>query len=88
MGVGGGGTVSLSWVASPANEGGPVSDYVIQYRTNTAGSRWVTVNDGVSAANATTIRRLVAGRGYIFRVAAKNLAGLGAYSAESAVVTA
>jgi titin len=36
--VGGGGTVSLSWAASSSNAGGPIRDYVIQYRSAAAGS--------------------------------------------------
>jgi titin len=87
IGVGAGGTIALSWVGSPANAGGRVSDYVIQYRLSTS-SRWVTVRDGVSATASATVSRLVAGRGYVFRVAAKNLAGQGAFSAETAEVIA
>jgi hypothetical protein len=87
IGVGGGGVVSHTWTGSPANAGGPVRDYVIQYRL--AGSnRWLTVNDGVSGATSATIRRLSVGRSYIFRVAAKNLAGQGLFSAESAPILA
>jgi hypothetical protein len=87
VGIGAGGTIALSWIGSPANAGGRVSDYVIQYRLSTS-SRWVTVRDGVSATASATVARLVAGRGYVFRVAAKNLAGQGAFSAETSEVIA
>jgi titin len=87
VGIGAGGTIALSWVGSPANAGGRVSDYVIQYRLSTSG-RWVTVRDGVSSSTSAIVSRLVAGRGYVFRVAAKNLAGQGAFSAETAEVIA
>ena len=80
--------VSLTWAASSANAGGPIRDYVIQYRSAAAGSRWFTYTDGVTSANAATVRRLIAGRSYIFRVAAKNLAGQGAFSSPSAAITA
>jgi hypothetical protein len=88
IGVGSGGTVSLSWTASSSNAGGPIRDYVIQYRSAAAGSRWFTYTDGVTSANAATVRRLVAGRAYVFRVAAKNLAGQGTFSSPSAAITA
>ena len=87
VGTGFGGTVNLSWNASPANDGGPVSDYVIQYRLASS-SRWLTYNDGVSSTSSATIRRLMAGQNYVFRVAAKNLAGQGLFSAESAAIRA
>ena len=88
VGVGSGGMVSLTWAASSANAGGPIRDYVIQYRSTAAGSRWFTYTDGVTSVNAATVRRLVAGRSYIFRVAAKNLAGQGAFSSPSDVIRA
>ncbi|NDC64583.1 MAG: fibronectin type III domain-containing protein, partial [Planctomycetia bacterium] len=87
VGSGFGGTINLSWGASPANDGGPVSDYVIQYRL-AGSSRWLTYSDGVSGAASATIRRLAVGRDYVFRVAAKNLAGQGLFSAESAAIRA
>jgi L-lactate utilization protein LutC len=87
-GVGSSGTVSLSWAASSSNAGGPIRDYVIQYRSVAAGSRWLAYNDGVTSANTATVRRLVPGRAYVFRVAAKNLAGTGAFSSPSAVIRA
>jgi titin len=87
VGIGSGGTIALSWVGSPTNAGGRVSDYVIQYRLSTS-SRWVTVRDGVSSSTSAIVSRLVAGRGYVLRVAAKNLAGQGAFSAETSEVIA
>jgi titin len=79
----GGGRYSLTWNAVAGNAGGAVTDYVIQYRVNSArGSRWVTFRDPVSAATSATLSRLTNRTGYVFRVAAKNLAGIGAYSAE------
>jgi titin len=86
-GIGGGGTVQLTWTASSANAGGTIRDYVIQYRT-AAGSRWFTYIDGVNAGNGTTVSRLGAGRSYVFRVAARNLAGVSVFSSASAAITA
>ena len=84
--VGGGGRASLAWTAATANQGGRPTDYVIQYRLSGSGSRWVTYNDGSSSVAAASLRGLRSGRLYDFRVAAKNLAGLGAFSAESGPV--
>lgn len=70
------GTVRLTWTAPPATAGGPVSSYVVQYaRAGT--TTWTTVN---VAGTTTSITRLLAGRGYTFRIAARNLAGQGAFS--------
>jgi hypothetical protein len=83
--IGGGGRASLAWTASTANQGGRPLDYVIQYRLSGSGP-WVTYNDGSSSVAAASLRGLRTGRFYDFRVAAKNLAGLGAFSAESGPV--
>jgi hypothetical protein len=82
----GSGRYSLAWNAVAGNAGGAVTDYVIQYRVNSArGSRWVTFKDSVSTSTSATLTRLTNRTGYVFRVAAKNLAGIGAYSAEFTV---
>ena len=84
--IGGGGRAALSWTATTANQGGRPTDYVIQYRLSGSGSRWVTYNDGSSSVAAANLRGLRSGRFYDFRVAGKNVAGLGAFSAESGPV--
>ncbi len=81
--VAGRGIYSLQWDAVAGNGGGPATDYVIQYRVNSAAnSRWVTAKDAVSANPAATLRQLTARQGYVFRVAAKNRSGIGAFSSE------
>jgi len=79
VGIGGASKVVLNWTAPAVNAGGPVVDYVIQYRLSTS-SVWVTVADGISTATTTTVTRLSTGRDYVFRVAAKNMAGQGAFT--------
>jgi subtilisin family serine protease len=72
------GQVKLSW--SPASNGGAsISDYVVQRSANRRS--WTTIRDGVSTARTAIISRLRNGTPYWFRVAAKNTAGLGRWSA-------
>ncbi len=75
----GSGQVQLTWIA-PADDGGAtITDYVIQRSTD--GSTWTTVDDGVSLATASTVRGLVNGTQYRFRVAVRNVVGQGPWSA-------
>lgn len=79
--------VSLTWTA-PGNTGGvALSDYVIQYSSD-SGSNWTTYSDGVSTSTSATVSPLTNGTSYIFRVAAVNTASLqGSYSTPSSAVT-
>jgi filamentous hemagglutinin family protein len=88
VGIGEHGPADAAAPTINANAGGSIRDYVIQYRSAAAGSRWLTYTDGVTSVNAATVRRLVAGRAYVFRVAAKNLAGTGAFTSPSDVIRA
>jgi len=80
-----GAAIILSWNPATGSAGGPVTDYVVQYRLNTPNARWLTYRDLTSPANSANLS-LRAGYSYVFRVAAKNLAGVGAFSAQSAPV--
>ena len=73
----GNGQVSLTWNA-PANDGGdPITDYRVQYRK--AGAlTWMTFPDGGGNDTTATVKPLVNGTSYEFRVKAKNAVGLGA----------
>jgi len=82
IGIKVGTSVSLSWNPVPGNAGGPVKDYVVQYRLNTPTARWLTYSDLVSPASSATLQ-LRTGYSYVFRVAAMNLAGIGAFSTQS-----
>ncbi len=64
----------LSWNAA-ADNGAPITDYVIQ--SSVDGTTWTTVNDGVSTATTYTVNGLINALRYSFRVAAKNAVGLG-----------
>ena len=78
--------VSLSWTAPTSAGSSAITDYVVQYSSN-SGSSWATFNDGTSTATSATVTGLTSGTGYIFRVAAVNSVGTGSYSANSGTVT-
>src|SRR6185437_7540389 len=77
--------VSLSWTA-PSTGGSAITDYVMQFSSN-GGSTWLTFSDAVSTATTTTVTGLTNGTAYVFRVAAVNVVGTGAFSAASASET-
>jgi len=82
-GTAGNGTVALSWTAASGGGGLSVTDYVIQYSTN-SGSSWS--NFGNSGLASATVSNLTNGYYYVFRVAARNAAGVGPYSANSSTI--
>jgi hypothetical protein len=85
VGVGGNTQVSLAWSAPSSNGGQAITDYVIQYSSN-SGSAWTTFTDLVSSATSAVVTGLTNGTSYIFQVAAKNSVGTGGYSVASAAV--
>jgi len=80
------GRVALAWSA-PNNGGAVITDYLVEYRTNVAGSVWQVFGDGVSAGTSTTVTGLTNGTAYLFRVTAVNAIGQGQPSAESSAAT-
>jgi ELWxxDGT repeat protein len=80
VGTPGNGRVSLKWKAPKSSGGSAITDYVIQYKTALATS-WTTYQDGTSTATSATVERLKNGTKYVFRVSAKNAAGMSAFSA-------
>ena len=67
-------TVTVSW-STPFDGGAAITDYVVQYSTDW--QTWNTFDDGVSAANSSTITGLTGGVPVHLRVAASNAAGTG-----------
>ena len=78
---------SLSWTApTGVIAQAPVSDYVVQFSSN-SGSSWSTFSDGTSTLTSATVTGLTNSTAHVFRVAAVNAVGVGAYSTASSAVT-
>jgi len=80
------GYAAVSWTAPASNGGSAITDYVIQYSSN-SGSSWTTFSDGTSTSTSATVTGLTLDTAYIFRVAAVNVIGTGSYSTASAPFT-
>jgi hypothetical protein len=78
--------VAVSWTAPTVLAQTPITDYIVQSSTN-SGSTWTTVSDGVSTATSYTVTGLTNGTPIVFRVAAVNGVGTGAYSSATSSVT-
>ncbi len=83
-GTAGNALVSLSWSAPSSNGGAAITDYIIQYRP-TGSTIWITYNDGVSTATATTVSGLSNATAYDFVVTASNSVGSSAEATISGV---
>ena len=86
VGTQGVGQIGLTWSAPVSNGGSAITDYIVQYSSD-SGSTWTTFVDSVSVTASTTVTGLAAGTSYVFRVLARNVIGDGPYSATSAAVT-
>lgn len=77
---------TVSWAAPTVLSVTPITDYVVQYSTN-SGTAWTTVSDGTSTAATATVTGLANDSSHVFRVAAVNVIGTGAFSTASSAVT-
>jgi hypothetical protein len=73
-------SVTLRWKVPAEVNAGAVTDYVVQYRL-VGQATWRTYVDGKSSRTAVTVKGLLSRRQYEFRIAAKNKAGAGVWSA-------
>ncbi|MFM8852262.1 MAG: fibronectin type III domain-containing protein, partial [Acidimicrobiaceae bacterium] len=77
--------IALSWSAPVSDGGSSVSDYLIEYSSN-SGLIWATFADPTSTIRSTTVTGLVNATSYIFRVSAINISGTGAASTATTAV--
>ena len=84
-GAGGNTEVRVTWNA-PASNGAAITDYVVQYSSN-SGSTWSTFSDSTSTTASATVTGLTNGTSYTFQVSATNSIGTGSYSTASSAVT-
>lgn len=77
--------VSLSWKAPTSDGGSPIVDYLLQSSSD-GGKTWATIERPASAATTVTVTALANGTSYVFRLAAVNSTGPGAFTANSAAI--
>jgi hypothetical protein len=75
------GGVIVSWTAPTDNGGAVITDYMVQSCISTTCTNFVRTPE--SALTTQTVTGLTKGTAYTFKVAAKNVAGFGAYSTAS-----
>jgi len=68
-------SATLSWESPKSDGGAEITNYVIEYRIE-GGFKWVRIKDVVSDTKH-TVKSLVEGNTYEFRVSAENKAGIG-----------
>lgn len=77
---------TVFWTAPVDNGGYTITDYAVQFSSD-SGTSWTTFADGTSTATSATVTGLTNGTAYVFRVAAINAAGTGPYSSATSSVT-
>jgi len=78
----GGTAASVSWSSSSDDGGCRLDGYIVEYRAETA-TRWTRANDDPVRDLDLLVRSLKSDAVYEFRVAAKNKAGIGAFSSSA-----
>jgi hypothetical protein len=78
--------VYASWTAPVSDGGTPITDYIVEYSSN-SGVSWTTFSEPVSTATELLVSPLLNNVGYVFRISAVNAFGTGLPSAQSSTVT-
>ena len=86
VGVAGNGRVNLNWSAPASDGNATITDYLIQSSAD-LGRTWTNVSRLASTRQTAAVSGLQNDKTYCFRVAAVNVAGAGAFSPVSALVT-
>ena len=73
------GEALIAWTAPGSNGGSAITDYIVEYSSN-SGSSYTVFADGTSTATSATVTGLTIGSTYIFRVKAVNAIGTGTAS--------
>ena len=84
MATAGNATATVSWTAPADNGGAAIAAYQVQYSTD-GGTTYVNVGS-TTAGTSQKVTGLTNGKQYLFRVAAINSVGAGAYSSPSSAV--
>jgi Fibronectin type III domain len=83
-GTAGNAQVALTWTAPAATGGYAITDYAIQYSSD-SGSSWTTFSHSASNATAITVTSLTNNTAYVFRVAAVTVLGTGGFGTSAAI---
>ena len=75
----------ISWLAPASTGGSPITNYLVKYSSNN-GSTWTTFVRPASTALVCTVTGLTNGLPYVFKVIARNAAGISLPSANSLAV--
>jgi len=84
--VSGNAQLAVTWTAPASTGGSPITDYLVKYSSN-SGVTWTTFIRPASTATACTVTGLTNGLPYVFKVIARNVAGISLPSATSLAVT-
>jgi alpha-tubulin suppressor-like RCC1 family protein len=79
-------SIYVSWTAPVSDGGASISDYTVQYRSQSANS-WSTFSHDASTATSIRVTGLSSGSIYMFRVAAVNSVGTGLWSAQESTIS-
>ena len=84
--VSGNAQLAVTWTAPASTGGSPITDYLVKYSSNN-GVTWTTFIRPASTATACTVTGLTNDLPYVFKVIARNAAGISLPSATSLAVT-